>query len=113
MRKFLKYCEVKLYGSITFADGSREVAIHIASYIAKKLTSYSNNYFCDFLVFTETDANPDKGYLKLLSRGSLTIPSSGLREFVCSGFCSFILFMFWYYWKIQTSSEDSSRRFVE
>lgn len=94
MRKFLKYCEVRFYGSITFADDSREVAMYIAGYIVKQLTNYSNNYFCDFLVFTETDANPDKGYLKLLSRGCLTIHSSGLREFVCSGFCSFILLMF-------------------
>ena len=35
MRKFLKYCEVRFYGSITFADDSREVAMYIAGYIVK------------------------------------------------------------------------------
>ena len=38
------------------------------------------------LIYTETDANHDKKYLELLSKGDLAIPSRGLGDFVSSGF---------------------------
>ena len=66
---------------------SRKVAVHIAGYIAKKLLA-QRKYLCckNYLIGVLSESNPDHDYIRRLSRGGLTIPSSELTEYVCAAF---------------------------
>ena len=61
---------------------SREVAIHVAGYISKKLKKKSECNQCRGKL--QGDISSD--YLDTLSRGGLTKPTEILAEFVCNGF---------------------------
>ena len=66
----------------TLCSDSREVAIHVAGYISKKLKKKSECNQCRGKL--QGDISSD--YLDTLSRGGLTKPTEILAEFVCNGF---------------------------
>ena len=68
------------------SDESREVALTIAGYIAKKLYKRSKCPHCHRRLIANTDDVSHSDYLKILSRGGLTCPSTGLSEFVSQVF---------------------------
>ena len=67
-------------------DESREVATHIAGYVAKKLSKRTKCTSCQKRLIATPDEVTHSNYLKLLSRGGLTCPCTGLAEFVCQLF---------------------------
>ena len=58
---------------------SEEVAVYISGYITKKLIKRFNREDCKILLLSDKSSIAD-GYIKMLNRGGLLIPSSG----VCS-----------------------------
>ena len=67
-----------------FNEESREVAMSIADYVAKTLSSRSDCNQCkEKLIFNNKDNGHDHDkYLRLLSRGGLTVPNSALTDFI-------------------------------
>ena len=63
------------------------MTVHIIGYIAKKLLA-QRKYLCckNYLIGVLSESNPDHDYIRRLSRGGLTIPSSELTEYVCAAF---------------------------
>ena len=68
------------------SDDSKEVAVTIAGGVAKKLVKRSKCSNCKKQLIGSTVDVAHCDYLKLLSRGGLTCPSTGLAEFVCQVF---------------------------
>ena len=64
---------------------TREVAVHVAGYAAKE---FSTSHKCCESVLTgeASESNPDHGYINILNRGGLTIPSQNLTDYVCTSF---------------------------
>ena len=73
---------------LSLSPDTHEVAFTIAGYVAKKLRKRSKcKQCCLYLINNEDDDDvPENHYLKLLSRGGLTVPSSPLAEFVLGAF---------------------------
>lgn len=72
---------------VELSGSSREVAIYIAGYIAKKLTKQLDCREChERLIGNLSDESDDHSYLELVSRGGLTIPSLSLSNYVCNAF---------------------------
>ena len=67
---------------LIFSKDSREVAVYVAGYVAKKCVDYLKN--CDIckLIGDVNDETEDNSYLIILNRGGLTLPSLGLSEYV-------------------------------
>ena len=67
---------------------SREVAVHIAGYTAKRyLKKIKSSSCCKMHITGSIDIeNPDHEYLIILNRGGLTIPSPNLVNYVCDAF---------------------------
>ena len=67
---------------------TREVAAQVAGYIAKKINDKNTYSSCckHHLIGNKSDDNDDHKYIKILSRGGLTIPSPNLTEYVCNAF---------------------------
>ena len=77
--------------TLMLSPDSREVAVHIAGYTAKKflksVTKKSRVYCCKIHITGCIDLeNPDHEYLITLNRGGLTVPSSSLVNYVCDAF---------------------------
>ena len=71
---------------VTLFEDSREVAIYIAGYVAKKLNERFDDY-CNGLLTSDSGANnPDFSYVQILSSGNFTIPSTNLVNYVCAAF---------------------------
>ena len=71
---------------IEISDDTREVALMIAGYIAKKLSKRKICTACKAkMIADETSIKYDK-YLRTLSRGGLICPSPPLRDFVFQSF---------------------------
>ena len=85
---------------------TRKVAVHVAGYIAKKLVDQTKYRCCVNYLTGELDKNnPDHDYVRSLSRGGLTIPSSPLTEYVCTVFA-----ILEYAENIITSSKQETHR---
>ena len=66
---------------------SKEVAYTISGDITNKLIKHFQCEMCSLImVGNDSDKATDKEYFELLSRGSLTIPSRQMAEFVCACF---------------------------
>lgn len=73
--------------TISLSDSSREVGVHIAGYVAKKLKKRMGKCCTSYLIEKSISVkNPDYSYIEILSRGGLTIPSMNLANYVCSAF---------------------------
>ena len=68
------------------SESSREVAIYIAGYVAKKLKERFVDCCNGLLTHDSGTENPDFSYVQILSRESLTIPSTNLVNYVCTTF---------------------------
>ena len=67
---------------------SKEVAVHIAGYTAKRYLNKMKSSSCCNMHITGSIGieNPDHEYLIVLNRGRLTIPSPNLVNYVCDAF---------------------------
>ena len=73
--------------SLDLSQASREVAVHVAGYIARKVSKPKRFPCCrEYVVGEYSESNPDHSYIGILNRGGLTIPSTTLLEYVCSVF---------------------------
>ena len=75
--------------NVKLSSDSREVAVQIAGYIAKKFTKKEKKkYSCckEQLTGKLSDDNEDHSYIRILSRGGLTIPPASLTDYVCTAF---------------------------
>ena len=81
------------YDKFVVITDSRHVDLNIVGFITKdrsqKFGSCGNISFVSNL----DEGNEDLDYLKLLSRGGLTISSTDLIDYVCNGFCYFGLLL--------------------
>ena len=68
------------------SDDSKEVAVHIAGFIARKLSKRRKCEDCSALLKAGENTIKHDEYLKLLSRGGLVCPSPALHNFVCQTF---------------------------
>ena len=68
------------------SEDSREVAIHIAGYVAKKLKEHFGDCCNGLLIVNSRPDNPDFSYVQILWRGSLTFPSTNLVNYACTAF---------------------------
>ena len=71
-------------------QGSREVAVTIAGYAAKKFLK-SNACCTTDMTGDSSETNPDHVYINILNRGGLTFPSSNLVDYVSTSFAIFSL----------------------
>jgi hypothetical protein len=71
---------------LSLSPDSKEVAITIAGYIAKKLLKRFKCHQCRLCMIGNTNDLAANHYLNLLSRGGLIVPSSELAEFVEGAF---------------------------
>ena len=74
--------------TLILSPDSREVAVHIARYTAKRYLKKIKSSSCDKMDITgSTDIeNPDHEYLIILNRGGFTIPSPNHVNYVCDAF---------------------------
>ena len=74
--------------TLMLSPDSREVAVHIAGYTAKRyLKKIKSSSCCKMHITGSIDIeNPDHEYLIILNRGGLTIPSPNLVNYVCDAF---------------------------
>ena len=74
--------------TLMLSPDSREVAVHIAGYTAKRyLKKIKSSSCCKMHITGSIDIeNPDHEYLIILNRGGLTIPSPNLVNYVCHAF---------------------------
>ena len=68
------------------SEDSREVAIHIAGYVAKKLKEHFGDCCNGLLIVNSRPDNPDFSYVQILWRRSLTFPSTNLVNYACAAF---------------------------
>ena len=70
--------------TLMLSPDSREVAVHIADYTAKKYLKKIKSSSCYKMHITSSVdvENPDHEYLIILNRGGLTIPSLNLVNYV-------------------------------
>ena len=70
---------------IQLTQESREVAVHVAGYVAKR---FLKSHACckSHLTGIISESNPDHAYITILNRGGLTIPSTSLTDYVCTSF---------------------------
>ena len=69
----------------TLSPESEEVAFVVASFVAKRLIDKNDCQVCKSSIAGDTEERP-RHYFNLLSRGGLTVPSSGLTEHVVNSF---------------------------
>ena len=69
---------------VTVSEDSREVAIYVAGYVAKKLKERFGDCCNGLLTGDKGTDNPDFSFVQILSRRSLTIPSTNLVNYVCT-----------------------------
>ena len=66
---------------------TRKIAVHVAGHVAKRIREQKKYQCCvEHVVGDMTLDNPDHDYIRILSRGGLTIPSVNFTEYVCSAF---------------------------
>ena len=72
----------------SLSDDSEEVAVYIAGYVCNQLNSKTKCEDCMIMRASETDtaAEPSSHYSQLLSRGGLSMPSNGIKNYVCNSF---------------------------
>ena len=69
----------------TLSPESEEVAFVVAGFVAKRLIDKNDCLVCKSSIVGDTEERP-RHYFNLLSRGGLTVPSSGLTEHVVNSF---------------------------
>ena len=72
--------------TIVLSDDTREVGIYISSYIAKKIKDRFEDCCIEYAVGQIKGDDTDSAYLKIISRGGLTVPSYSLSNYVCEAF---------------------------
>ena len=74
--------------TLMLSPDTREVAVHIAGYTAKRyLKKIKSSSCCKMHITGSMDIeNPDHEYLIILNQGGLTIPSRNLVNYVCDAF---------------------------
>ena len=65
---------------------SREVGIYISGYIAKKIKDRFEDCCIEYAVGEIKEDDADSAYLKIISRGGLTVPLFSLLNYVCEVF---------------------------
>ena len=65
---------------------SREVGIYISGYIAKKINDRFEDCCIEYVVGEIKENDGDSAYLKVISRGGLTVPLYSLLNYVCEAF---------------------------
>ena len=68
------------------SDNTREVGIYISGCIAKKIKNRFEDCCIEHAVGEIKEDDADSGYLKIISRGGLTVPSYSLSNYVCETF---------------------------
>ena len=69
-------------GTTVLPDDTREVGIYILGYIAKKIKDCFEDCSIEYAVGEIKEDDADSVYLKLISRGGLTVPSYSLSNYV-------------------------------
>ena len=72
--------------TIVLSDDTREVGIHISGYIAKKIKDRFEDCCIEHEVGEIKKDDADGVYLKIISRGGLTVLSYSLSNYVCEAF---------------------------
>ena len=74
--------------TLMLSPDSREFAVDITSYTAKKyLKKIKSSSSCKMHITDSISIkNPGHGYLNILNRGGLTMPSTNLVSYVCDAF---------------------------
>ena len=72
--------------TIVLSDDTREVGIYISGYIAKKIKDRFEDCCIEYAVGEIKGDDTDSAYLKIISRGGLTVPSYSLSNYVCEAF---------------------------
>ena len=65
---------------------SEEVSVYISGYITKKLVKHLNCDECNNLLLSSDSNSIEDGYLKILNRGGLSIPSLAISSFCSKSF---------------------------
>ena len=74
------------FENVILSDETREVAAHISDYIAKKLVKKFGHCRRNYSINETETASTTHGYIDLLRRGGLTLPSECLVTYVCDCF---------------------------
>ena len=87
LKTYIDFLEISL-DTLMLSPDSREVAVHIAGYTAKKyLKKIKSSSCCKMHITGSIDmGNPDHEYLIILNRGGVTIPSPNLVNYMCDAF---------------------------
>ena len=72
--------------TIVLSDDTRGVGIYISGYIAKKIKYRFEDCRIEYAVWEIKVGDADSAYLKIISRGGLTVPSYSLSNYVCTAF---------------------------
>ena len=68
------------------SHNTREVVIYISGYIAKKIKNRFEDCCIEYAVGEIKEDDADSAYLKIISKGGLTVPSYSLSNYVCEAF---------------------------
>ena len=68
------------------SDNTREVGIYISGYIAKKIKNRFEDCCSEYAIGEIKEDDADSAYLKIISRGGLTVPSYSLSNYLCETF---------------------------
>ena len=68
------------------SDDTREVGIYISGYIAKKIKDRLEDCCIEYAVGEIKEDDADSAYLKIISRGGLTVTLYSLSNYVCEDF---------------------------
>ena len=84
--KYLTYRQKSNLLEIEISDDTREVALMIAGYIAKKFSKRKVCAICKVKMIADETIIKSDEYLRTLPRGGLIYPSPPLRDFVFQSF---------------------------
>ena len=68
------------------SDSTEEVRIFISVYIAKKIKDHFEDCCIEYAVGEIKEDDADSAYLRIISKGGLTVPSYSLSNHVCKAF---------------------------
>ena len=71
---------------IVLSDNTRKVGIYISGYITNKIKDRFEDCCTEYAVGEIKEDDADSAYLKIISRGGLTVTSYRLSNYVCEAF---------------------------
>ena len=71
---------------IVLSDNTRKVGIYISGYITNKIKDRFEDCCTEYAVGEIKEDDADSAYLKIISRGGLTVTSYSLSNYVCEAF---------------------------